>query len=90
VKTRLIILVSVGLNLGLTTTLVALRSRSPVATAPMAAEETAAHVVTNELVSASAADSQAAPPAAVFHWRMIESKDVRQYVANLRLCMANC
>ena len=50
----------------------------------MAAEETAPHVVTNQLVSASAANSQPAPPAAVFHWRMIESKDVRQYVANLR------
>jgi hypothetical protein len=84
VKTRLILLVSFGLNLALTTTLVALRWRSPVATAPMAAEETAPHVVTNELVSASAADSQAAPAAAVFHWRMIESKNVRQYVANLR------
>ena len=83
-KTRRLLLVSFGLNLALATMLIALRWRSPVTTASTAVEEIVTRVVSNETVSAPAADNQAAPAAAAFHWRMIESDDVHQYVANLR------
>ena len=84
VKTRPILLLSVSLNLALAATLVTLRCRTPVATASTDGAEIVTRFVTNEVFSAPAAGGPAVPAAEAFHWRMIESENIHQYLANLR------
>jgi hypothetical protein len=83
VKTSPILVISFGLNLALAVTLGALRFQPPAASAPGPAATIVTRFVTNEVVSAPAADILAVTTRA-FNWSMVESKDIRQYVANLR------
>lgn len=85
-KTKLLLVISLGCNLLLLAVLIRLlqnRADRFVAPGPQPSPSAAAKTETNAPAVASD-ESASSKPAMRFDWRMVESEDYKQYIANLR------